>query len=177
MIKNSDNTAFELDSTGQWWWRNKKRGDRARAFVRECSQCKVEFVSVNRRTQCCSNVCASAFTNRGSHLRGKDQKGDKNPAWRGGKIVVAGGYVKLKSHGHPNADSGNYVMEHRLVVEKRLGRYLEPHENVHHINGVKSDNRDENLELWSTCQPKGQRVEDKIQWAKDFLKLYGINVI
>ncbi len=62
--------------------------------------------------------------------------------------------------------------QHRFVMEEKLGRPLLPHENVHHINGVRHDNRIENLELWSTSQPPGQRVEDKVAWAKELLALY-----
>jgi hypothetical protein len=57
-------------------------------------------------------------------------------------------------------------------MEQKLGRSLLPHENVHHINGNRLDNRVENLELWSTKQPPGQRIEDKIAWARSLLKQY-----
>lgn len=73
--------------------------------------------------------------------------------------------------------NGHQVAEHRLVMERRLGRPLEPHETVHHKNGQRADNGDENLELWSKSQPHGQRVSDKIAWALQFLPLYGYHVV
>lgn len=58
---------------------------------------------------------------------------------------------------------GRYVLEHRLVMEKLLGRRLRPGENVHHKNGVRHDNRPENLELWNRAQPYGTRSTDLVE--------------
>jgi len=76
------------------------------------------------------------------------------------------GYVLIYFPDHPSAQpSTGYVMQHRVAMEQKLGRPLREYENVHHINGVKDDNRLENLELWVKPQPSGQRVEDLVHWV------------
>lgn len=70
-----------------------------------------------------------------------------------------------------------YQLQHVLAMEDHLGRKLLPGENVHHKYGVRDDNRIEVLELWSTSQPAGQRVEDKTKWAIEWLGLYAPEVL
>ena len=70
------------------------------------------------------------------------------------------------------AGRGN-VAEHRWLMEGILGRPLTSDESVHHRNGDRQDNRAENLELWSRYQPYGQRVADKLKWAREIISRYG----
>ena len=72
-------------------------------------------------------------------------KGDKNPAWKGGETRTGTGYVLVRQPKHPCALGNGYVPKHRLVVEASLNRPLASTEHVHHINGIKDDNRLENL--------------------------------
>lgn len=81
------------------------------------------------------------------------------------------GYTKKEGYRVLFID-GKSIPEHRYVMEKHLNRKLLEHETVHHINGIRNDNRLDNLELWSISQPSGQRVEDKIAWAKQILTEY-----
>lgn len=74
---------------------------------------------------------------------------------------------------HPNAQKSGRIGEHTLVMSEHIGRPLLKHESVHHKNGQRDDNRLKNLELWSTSQPYGQRVTDKLSWAREIIELYG----
>lgn len=89
--------------------------------------------------------------------------------WGEWKVNVAG-YVKRHRVVGTKRES---QLQHRYIMEEYLGRELLKYENIHHKNGNRSDNRLENLEVWSSYQPAGQRIEDKVKWAKEILDLYG----
>lgn len=91
---------------------------------------------------------------------------------RGGRIRDKAGYIQLWMPKHPNARMAGYIHEHRFVMSEHLGRPLLSHENVHHKNGKRDDNRLENLELWTTMQPAGKRPEDLVRFAREVLELY-----
>jgi hypothetical protein len=88
-------------------------------------------------------------------------RGERSSRWKGGRRIDHKGYVLIFKPDYPGGKvGGKYVMEHKLVMEEHLGRRLRPGENVHHKNGVRHDNRLENLELWNRAQPIGQRQRD-----------------
>lgn len=127
--------------------------------------CQVEGCS----TPASSKVSGNCHAHRWRRLNGKDVEAPKRSARPGG-YVARGGYVKVYRDGRCD-----YV--HRFVMEDHIGRRLLPTESVHHVNGDRSDNRLDNLELWSKAQPAGQRVVDKVAWAIELLETYAPDVL
>jgi hypothetical protein len=100
-------------------------------------------------------------------------RGQNHPQWKGGRWATEDGYVVLSAqHDHPNANKRGMLLEHIKVMSDVLGRPLYEGETVHHKNGVRSDNHPDNLELWVSFQPPGQRPEDLVVWAKEILRRY-----
>jgi hypothetical protein len=148
---------------------------------KKCQSCNQYFLPSSRHKNCplCryknykdSCDCGNKKSHRSSLCILCSQKGDLNGNWKGGKYKNSKGYILIKFPEHPRAAKSGYIFEHRLVMESIIGRYLLPNENVHHKNGIKDDNRSENLELWITYQPNGQRAEDLVAWAREILFLY-----
>jgi hypothetical protein len=119
-------------------------------------KCKVHGrvqLRTNYRQRFCSKRCSAI---------GRTHNRPRKP-W----IIDRDGYRYISS-GH-----GVLTAEHRIVMEQMLGRPLTKNETAHHKNGVKSDNRPENLELWSSQHGRGQRVADQVEFAKQILARYG----
>jgi hypothetical protein len=95
---------------------------------------------------------------------------EKHYNWKGGKLVSQG-YIYIKCEDHPRNHLG-YVQEHRLVMEKYLGRYLKPTERVHHFNGIKTDNRIKNLKLFSS-----DREHNKFHYLASKIKFNSLSHI
>lgn len=111
-------------------------------------------------------------------LRGRDitpehraklgRKLDKHHCWKGGRTNILG-YDLIKKREHPNADQRGYVREHRLAMEKKLGRFLTPKEVVHHKDGNLENNQPDNLQLFPS-QAEHQSYHKKKYWREKKIK-------
>ena len=141
-------------------------GVQRRVWLCDCDCGNTSLVATSNLTRVKSCGCLRNEISRAQPT------GEQSKSWKGGKIID-GGYVRVYLKNHPKASKNGYVREHIVVMEKKLGRPLVKGENVHHINGDKTDNRPSNLELWNTSQPAGQRIQDKLDWAREIIRLYG----
>ena len=135
------------------WCSKKCFYDTARVY-KVCPNCKKDFYHLKGKPRTfCSRKCWHEASGRTFHAQ---------PTFKGEKHITGRGYVYVHAPDHPSVQGKPYkrVAEHRLVMEKFLGRYLHPWELVHHKYGNKQDNVLENLELWATGHPNGNEVSE-----------------
>jgi hypothetical protein len=154
---------WHRDENGDWWYVDARQ--RYRGEERTCLICGKTFpfrtaFAKHQPGLYCSRSCSNKAEKPGRALPSSGARY---------RYINSDGYVRIYE-----PKSGGYgPLEHRAVMAEHLGRDLLPSETVHHINGVKDDNRIENLELWSTKHSKGQRVEDLLAFAHEIINLYG----
>lgn len=110
----------------------------------------------------------------GVSLRGR-ASGEDHFRWNGGRYTDSRGYVRVLDKDNPMADSAGYVLEHRLVVSRELDRPLEADEHVHHINGVRDDNRPGNLILM-TAEDHWAHHADERRIGRDVLLAHLVRI-
>ena len=126
-------------------------------YIMECIICHKHFKIIGTTIKLpgeggkyCSMKCRNIATKR-----------EGNPHWKGGKITYQG-YVMIRRD-RMTKKGNKYQFEHRLIMEQYLGRYLKPEEIVHHINGIRNDNRVENLVLTTKSKHQHYTLVKQLQ--------------
>lgn len=155
-----------FDFGSQRWGEKKEDKPRRTQILRTCSVCgKVDEVAVSTvrcsfRENTYTGFCLICHTSRFYRLRNPIGPGARCPAWKGGRYKTRDGYINVKVKKEETPRKSGYIFEHRLVMQRSLGRQLLRTETVHHKNGQRDDNRIENLELWGKSHSSGQRYKD-----------------
>jgi len=134
-----------------------------RKICKSCSQRRYEF-SQGKLCDCGKQIANKSI--RCKSCSAKHRVGSNHPNYGNGVKSDGRGYLQVL------IGPKKYKAQHRLVMEAHIGRELDENENIHHKNGIRSDNRLENLELWSSSQPSGQRIRDLLDWAHQIIEKY-----
>lgn len=187
---------FNRILTNQNYHKNKVA--KKKNYTKYCKYCLEEFETFNKKNIFCKKICMGRWHQKirtkldPEYAKKRQEQYRKSYRKRHGIPDIEGKYINhpgprgkligyINPQGyrmfciptHPNASKCGKINEHTIIMSEYLGRPLLKGENVHHKNGIRDDNRIENLELWNKTQPSGQRVEDKINWCKEFLTQYG----
>lgn len=181
IFKNSGNTCGKCNQ--------KKRHDNSRKLT--CSNCHRTGLIISDMNNLLCTKChrhkeesldpAKAQRRKDINLishrkkKGKDLNAPRRKST--GEWKNSQGYVIIYKKDHPNAFVSGCLPKHVFVMSEHIGRPLKKGENVHHINGIRDDNRIENLELWRRGQCTGQRLKEKLEWCKELLIEYGYKII
>lgn len=128
------------------FWTSERKSEAARRYQAGESQAQIAALLGCNQTGVSNALRDLGVLTRKPHLRREN-----HPSWRGGRVIDGHGYIRVRL-AKADADlitahHNGYVLEHRLVMARLLGRPLERHETVHHVNGDRKDNRLENLQL------------------------------
>ena len=128
---------FEKGNKGYWLGKKRSKSTKIKISIAK------KGITTRKNYKHSEETKKKISKNRKGKMMGKD-----NPGWKGGR-TYSQGYVLLYKPNYKTSDVRGYIREHRYIMEKHLGRYLESYEVVHHINGIKDDNRLENLILFT----------------------------
>jgi hypothetical protein len=144
--------AAKRASAQRRYWQNpsQARADK-RKHPRVCEVCGIDFLGRSETARACSRSCSARLAHREGRL---PQIAPSTPT--PGRKINHLGYVRVwVPMDTPGRPKNGYMMEHRVVMQEHIGRPLQPWEIVHHRNGIKDDNRPENLEIVTRVRHAG----------------------
>ena len=138
-----------------------------------CPSCNNTFKTyLSANSKHCSSKCyGKSLIGHAGYFNGKKRlnvSGNNHWNWKGGKTKNTASYILIYQPNHPHKDKDGYVREHRLIAEKYLDRIIKKEEVIHHINHIRTDNRPENLYIFST------QLEHRRFHAKEYLLISNI---